>query len=187
MNIFWILELIKFPRLGEKAVDFRFVKAFKHSTVYLRNLLIWFGWPWNNLLPPPPPVWNSGAVITDSKGGSVAVPRVCTHSVPCRVQFKGRAEKSTVTSDSDYLREPFAPHMPWLLQLMDTVFEPRAPFGGREKKSPPGKSHLPAWQMPTRIFLLFRDSESFSKPSSLQRCAELRSCRFHLSKDVRRF
>lgn len=40
MNIFCILEPIKFPRLGEKAVDFRFVKAFKHSTVYLRNLLI---------------------------------------------------------------------------------------------------------------------------------------------------
>lgn len=55
MNIFWILELIKFPRLGEKAVDFRFVKTFKHSTVYLRNLLIWFGWPWNNLPPPPTP------------------------------------------------------------------------------------------------------------------------------------
>lgn len=61
--------------------------------------------------------------------------------------------------DSDYSRGFFASHMPAPLQLMDTCFEYRVPFGDTEKGFPPGKSRLLLDRCQLDIFVLFHYHE----------------------------
>lgn len=102
--------------------------------------------------------------------GFSSYPKFFAFSVPFRAQFKGRTEKSIVILDSDYLREALAPPTPWLLQLTDTCLEYRAPLGDTEETFPLRKSHLPAWQMPTRhssplsLFWIILQSLPYSVP-----------------------
>lgn len=96
--------------------------------------------------------------------GPIASPNIFVPAVHCKMQGKGRTASFPEWFWIPITRESFfASHMPAPLQLMDTCFEYRVPFGDTEKGFPPGKSRLLLDRCQLDIFVLFHYCELLCK------------------------